>query len=265
MSSSLAPSSRISESAGVHVGRPIFLPGWIKGLSHLNRWLLGSYCAFYAVGTLMLYVILKNDRYFYHDLKLVGLRIDDHLNQPVRYRAQFTMGMGFWPGSAKEIRRKDAISYNSTIITNIVNSHLAVGKELWTYCLTQSHRVSACFKASFYILTLALTGLFSGLFIFIFNRKWFLIISFFSIVLIVAAYTVLYAAALECNNCIIDRQLQRINEHEWRLVSYKGRYFRSQLVILKKRFIGIALSYACGFIPMTVIGVVIFHNGVEYL
>ncbi|CAH8459308.1 unnamed protein product [Dicrocoelium dendriticum] len=164
-----------------------------------------------------------------------------------------TAGTGFWSNTANQ-RSASLQEEHISEVRKLIGEHIEVAVELWEFCVARAHRANACVQSAFVLLTLGLVGLFSGPFVVILSRRIMIYLSVGSVVFLMASFTLIYAASLEYNNCVIERQIRYMNEREFALVSYKGRYFVPSLKPNYQSLIGLLIAYLFGFFPMTAIG-----------
>ncbi|TPP62988.1 hypothetical protein FGIG_06342 [Fasciola gigantica] len=242
-----------SEDTACYTGRPLFHPGWWKQLKTSQKWAFAAFILFYTLGLFLFCSSITTDIYFEHTLQLIGLRRKDVPDQAVSYNLTTSNGVGFW--SNVDYQDEDTIYSQQQKINELLHLHARIASELWMFCTTRAHRAKACGNTAFVLLTLGLMGLFSGYVLMVFDRKLMIITTVGCTTIIQASFALIYAASIEYNNCIIDRQVQSVNENERRYTSYKGRYFAPSMNLNYQPLVGVLISYIFAFIPMDVIGI----------
>ncbi|KAG5442334.1 hypothetical protein CSKR_200219 [Clonorchis sinensis] len=173
-------------------------------------------------------------------------------------------GVGFWSSTDRQLTNYRNQDVSPAILT-ILQQHMRAASELWIECATRQHRASACSQSSFMLFSLSLTGLFSAYFTALFNRRVMIYMSMGSAFVMASSFALLYAASLEYNNCVVDRQVSYTSETEFEFVSYRGRYFAPAMKINFVPLIGVLVAYLLGFIPMTAFGAILICCGTEKL
>ncbi|KAF5398960.1 hypothetical protein PHET_07746 [Paragonimus heterotremus] len=253
-----------SEDATYFTGKPIFLPGWWKGLRVSQRCLLSAFLLFDVLGTVLFCASITDDRYFEHTMTLVGIKPKGYPDQAVPYNLSIRTEVGFWSNMANQ-HTENRFDTQQPEVLRMLQRHINVSLELWEFCATRAHRASACGHAAFVLITLGLTGLFSSYFVAIFNRKLMINLSMASPIILLASFALIYAASLEYNNCIISRQVRFTNEQQFQFFSFKGRYFAPQLKPNYQPLVGVLVAYAFGFVPMTGTGLILALQNSENL
>ncbi|CAL8071671.1 unnamed protein product [Calicophoron daubneyi] len=249
-------STQRSEIPGIAISTPIFLPGWWSGLESSQRWLLTAYNLLYTSGLIVLVLIIISDTYAENELQLVGLRVNEKIDQKVQYVLRIAALTGFWKRHA---RFTDTQKVETAEIKEILSCDLTSARELWDHCTDYAHRAIASRHSAFVLLTLGLMGLLSGYFICIFSRKWFIRTTMIGSVFVLAALFLLWAAALEYSICVVDRQTLITSDYRLTYVGYKGRFFRPTLRLFLLQSIGIGVVYVFLFLPMIIVGLVLLY------
>ncbi|CAL8106132.1 unnamed protein product [Calicophoron daubneyi] len=246
-------------------GRPVFVPGWWGKLRTSQKWLLVFYILLYSVTACTLRVALKDDQYFVHTIKLIGFRDRDsnewnRRNQRVEYDLSIDIPVGLWSTSPPKTLYSDLLSKHPKRVEDIIKRGTKSAIQLWDYCTNTAHRAVTCHRSAFTLLTLWMLGLTAGPFIFIFSRKWFILTTSGSVLLLISSYSLTYAASVEYDNCIIDRQ---IDVHDNGRRAYVGFYAKFYAVTFRpayKLLNGLLVAYIFGYTPMIGVGFVLLYT-----
>ncbi|KAA0192679.1 hypothetical protein FBUS_08436 [Fasciolopsis buskii] len=252
-----------SEDTACYTGGPIFHPGWWKQLKTSQKWAFVTFIMFYTLGLFLFCSSITSDIYFEHRLQLIGLRRKDVPDQAVSYNLTTRSGVGFW--SNVDYQDDHTVYSEQEKVNALLHLHARIASELWMFCTARAHRAKACGSTAFMLLTVGLIGLFTGYVLMIFDRKLMIITTVGCTTIIQASFALIYAASIEYNNCIIDRQVQYINDNERRYTSYKGRYFAPAMVLEYRPLMGVLISYIFAFIPMDAIGVTLLVKNAKNL